>query len=188
MTSKKKFKTATVVLNGVRPTWVSLDKADTTYNTDGVYGLGIAVTKEIADLLNPRLQWIAEEAGVPAQQYQPGDMLKVTMKAGGLNRKTNERWSEAPNIFTADLEKAEIADIRQIGRKSLLNVSVMLKPYDGQMGKGVSTRLWAVQIASLYADETGTDYGFAPAVNVGRNDQVEELVDYAAKHSTEVPF
>ncbi len=160
MAKGKRYPSGQVVLNDVKPTWVTLVKPDTEFNSDGQYGVGFCVTEEQAELLNALAEKLTAGTDIPVKYLKAGDMTRATMKASGLDKKTNQKWFDVPSIFTPELDKASPEQVAQIGKRSRLKLNVTMQPYESGIGKGVSVRLAAVQILDFVKAAEAQDFGF----------------------------
>ena len=142
-----------------------LNKPDVRFNEHGEYKVTLkvakqdasAMVKEIDQAFEDNLAKVSSEAKgkkVKAASTKPykleGDnvFFKYKMRASGINKKTNEKFSQRPALF--DAKKNPISPTQSIWGGSLMKVAYQLIPYNTPMlGAGVSARLKAAQIIKL---------------------------------------
>ena len=142
-----------------------LNKPDVRFNEYGEYKVTLkiakqdasAMVKEIDQAFEDNLAKVSSEAKgkkVKAASTKPykleGDnvFFKYKMRASGINKKTNEKFSQRPALF--DAKKNPISPTQSIWGGSLMKVAYQLIPYNTPMlGAGVSARLKAAQIIKL---------------------------------------
>ncbi|ANS05756.1 single-stranded DNA-binding protein [uncultured phage_Deep-GF0-KM16-C193] len=142
-----------------------LSKPDVRFNEHGEYKVTLkvakqdasAMVKEIDQAFEDNLAKVSSEAKgkkVKAASTKPykleGDnvFFKYKMRASGINKKTNEKFSQRPALF--DAKKNPISPTQSIWGGSLMKVAYQLIPYNTPMlGAGVSARLKAAQIIKL---------------------------------------
>ena len=171
--AKKPSKSTTVMLDGVRGKWFTLDKPDTTYNKEGSYGVGVLLDAPNAAKISAAVAEIGEAAGVPYGKWEAGDVLKVNMRASGENRKTGEIWHDTPGVFNPDMSPATPDEIAKLGRKSRIRINVNVKSYEGVGNNpdGVSTKLIGVQIIAYDGGElSAEELGFTPVAETSDTD------------------
>lgn len=166
------FKTAEVTITGARVVWASLHEADTTYKAEGTYGIGIKVNQVQAQALNHAAEKHAHESQVPFSPVAAGDTVKITMAASGVNKKTKKPWEDKPLVYLPSAELATAEDILQIGKKTVVNVTITLKPWENpKKERGLALKLTAVQVVKFDAGApTAAEVGFSPIVDANDND------------------
>lgn len=103
-------------------------------------------------------------------------LLKASMTASGVSKKTGKPWSRRPDIF--DGTGKQLKNPPQIGSGSILKLSVELFPYFNTKDKEVfvSFRLEGVQVIKLvsFGERDASAHGF------GAEEDADEIEDRAA--------
>ena len=178
-----------------------LTKPDVRFNEHGEYKVTLkiakqdasAMVKEIDQAFEDNLAKVSSEAKgkkIKAASTKPykleGDnvFFKYKMRASGINKKTNEKFSQRPALF--DAKKNPISPTQSIWGGSLMKVAYQLVPYNTPMlGAGVSARLKAVQILKLVEGQSQNIFkeedGFetdTPKSNSNGTTKVQESTDF----------
>lgn len=110
-----------------------------------------------------------EETGEPTGRK----ILKATMTASGVSKKTGKPWKRKPEIF--DGRGRKLLAPPKIGSGSTLKMSIELFPYYAPNDKtvGCTFRLEAVQLIKLvsFGERSASEHGF------GAEDDADELDD-----------
>lgn len=136
---------------------------------DGKDGLASKVKK--AYLIKPEED---EKTGEETGRF----LLKASMTASGVSKKTGKPWKRKPDIF--DGTGKLLKNPPQIGSGSTLKLSVELFPYYNTKDKEVfvSFRLEGAQVIKLvtFGERDASAHGF------GAEDDADEIEDRAAAH------
>jgi hypothetical protein len=141
-----------------------LVKPDVRFNELGEYKVTLKVAKSDASAMVKEIDQACEDALAKAEKDNKGKKVKSApkpykeesgfvffkykMKASGLNRKTNEKFTQRPMLF--DAKKNPLTPTTSIWGGSTMKIAYQLIPYfTPLLGAGVSARLKAVQIIKL---------------------------------------
>ena len=141
-----------------------LVKPDVRFNELGEYKVTLKVSKQDATNMVKQIDQAIVDSLAKAEKDTKGKKVKdapkpyteesdfvffkFKMKASGVNRKTQEKFSQRPTLF--DAKKNPISADTSIWGGSIMKVAYQPVPYYTPMlGAGVSLRLKAVQVIKL---------------------------------------
>ena len=141
-----------------------LVKPDVRFNELGEYKVTLKVSKQDATNMVKQIDQAIVDSLAKAEKDTKGKKVKdapkpyteesdfvffkFKMKASGVNRKTQEKFSQRPTLF--DAKKNPISADTSIWGGSIMKVAYQAVPYFTPMlGAGVSLRLKAVQVIKL---------------------------------------
>ena len=141
-----------------------LTKPDVRFNEYGEYKVTLKIAKQDASAMVKLFDQACEDSLASAEKEAKGKKIKSApkpyklegdnvffkykMRASGINKKTNEKFSQRPALF--DAKKNPIPASQSIWGGSLMKVAYQLIPYNSPaIGAGVSARLKAAQIIKL---------------------------------------
>jgi len=141
-----------------------LNRPDVRFNENGEYKVTLKVPKSDASEMVKIIDQACEDSLAKAEKENKGKKVKVApkpykeesgfvffkykLKASGVNRKTNETFTQRPQLF--DAKKNPLNQTTNIWGGSIMKVAYQLIPYyTAMLGAGVSQRLKAVQIIKL---------------------------------------
>ena len=141
-----------------------LVKPDVRFNEYGEYKVTLKVAKQDASQMVKEIDKSIEDSLAKAEKENKGKSVKSApkpykeesdhvffkfkMKASGVNKKTQEKFTQRPQLL--DSKKNPIAPNTSIWGGSIMKVAYQPVPYFTPMlGAGVSLRLKAVQVIKL---------------------------------------
>ena len=141
-----------------------LVKPDVRFNELGEYKVTLKVAKQDASEMVKEIDQAIEDSLAKAEKENKGKKIKSApkpykeesnnvffkfkMKASGINKRTNEKFTQRPQLL--DAKKNPIASNTSIWGGSIMKVAYQPVPYYTPMlGAGVSLRLKAAQIIKL---------------------------------------
>ena len=141
-----------------------LVKPDVRFNEYGEYKVTLKVAKQDASEMVKEIEKSIEDSLAKAEKENKGKSVKSApkpykeesdhvffkfkMKASGVNKKTQEKFTQRPQLL--DSKKNPIAPNTSIWGGSIMKVAYQPVPYFTPMlGAGISLRLKAVQVIKL---------------------------------------
>ena len=141
-----------------------LVKPDVRFNELGEYKVTLKVAKQDASQMVKEIDQAIEDSLAKAEKDNKGKKIKSApkpykeesnnvffkfkMKASGVNKRTQEKFTQRPQLL--DAKKNPIASNTSIWGGSIMKVAYQPVPYYTPMlGAGVSLRLKAVQVIKL---------------------------------------
>ncbi len=141
-----------------------LMKPDVRFNEHGEFKVTLKIAKQDASQMVKELDQAIEDSLAKAQKDNKGKTVKSApkpykeesgnvffkfkMKASGVNKKTQEKFTQRPQLL--DSKKNPIAPSTSIWGGSIMKIAYQPVPYFTPMlGAGVSLRLKAVQVIKL---------------------------------------
>jgi hypothetical protein len=156
----------------------ALNKPETRFDVNGVYKVTLKVAKSDASEMVKLFDQAIEDSLATAKLEQKGKLIKLApkpyaiegedvffkfkMKASGVTKKTQEKFTQRPMLF--DAKRNPIPLDKRIAGGSEIKVAFQLRPYySPALGAGIVSQLKAVQViklvegaeADLFADEDG---------------------------------
>ena len=146
-----------------------LVKPDVRFNELGEYKVTLKIGKQDASQMVKDIDQAIEDSLAKAQKDNKGKTVKTApkpfkeesgnvffkfkMKASGVNKKTQEKFTQRPQLL--DSKKNPIASNTSIWGGSIMKVAYQPVPYYTPMlGAGVSLRLKAAQVIKLVEGKT----------------------------------
>ena len=141
-----------------------LSKPDIRFNADGEYKVTLKVSKQDASEMVKEFDQAIDDSLAEAEKKVKGKKIteapkphviegdnvffKFKMKASGVNKKTQEKFTQRPQLL--DSKKNPISPNTSIWGGSIMKIAYEPFPYFTPMlGAGVSARLKAVQVLKL---------------------------------------
>ena len=175
-----------------------LMKPDVRFNELGEYKVTLKLDKQDASQMVKELDQAIEDSLAKAQKDNKGKTVKSApkpykeesgnvffkfkMKASGVNKKTQEKFTQRPQLL--DSKKNPISPSTSIWGGSIMKIAYEPFPYFTPMlGAGVSARLKAVQVLKLVEGQSQNIFkeedGFeTPKSNSNGKTEVQESTDF----------